>query len=697
MKFPVGLFVVLGFAITAFLIYAHVLGSGNVASTAGNVSRQDQTLSFVKTPSFVTEYDFVESEQSIFDPVEGVSHLLIDAQLNNTAEVPENYMRVVKKISSQAGLGVGSQIILVFDPSYQQLNLTHVDIIRDGRRSKWNKKLSIDVVRQSGLFYHDALQAYESAIVVLDGLKVGDIIDYGYVVSGKQSDFGGRFAVNIITDFGVPAERYTFRALWRGRVNFKKVGLAANIKRSSKNGVSVLEIPAQPLDTIAGKDPFFYSNADSAYFTLSDFGAWSDIGAWGEKLFQIGRSSAVAEIAQRIEANNKTVDEQIIAALRYVQEEIKYVAPKFGEGGYTPLPVEAAISEGVGDCKAKTLLFISLLNELGVEATPALVNTVNGLYLRDKIPSPTLFDHVIVGVPHQGDTLWLDPTIINQGGDLDNIAGVDFGFALPLTRRTHVLKKMSSFEPTPEPEIIAHEVIDLSDGAYAPGSLKATMTIRNRSADTFRSILNEIGEEYAKRHLYGVYAHFGSFEISNFEVNDDREKNIIQFSYNVTMDQPFYSEPERNRRTFTFSAHSITPILPDFGKATPADELIYTQHYSTIQHEITVKLTKTIPWDFSNYRTGIRNSAFSYEEEMRFAENTLTINRKLIPQKKYIQNDMYEPIFAEQKEMQNRLIYNIWAPLDKELEEQKSLVRHPSYVDVKDTIDMSAMRRESPH
>ena len=66
-------------------------------------------------------------------------------------------------------------------------------------------------------------------------------------------------------------------------------------------------------------------------------------------------------------------------ALALVQEKVRYLLIEMNGGGYRPTNADVTWSRRYGDCKAKTVLLIALLRELGVAARPVLVSMCTGI------------------------------------------------------------------------------------------------------------------------------------------------------------------------------------------------------------------------------------------------------------------------------------------------------------------------------
>lgn len=62
------------------------------------------------------------------------------------------------------------------------------------------------------------------------------------------------------------------------------------------------------------------------------------------------------------------------AALKLVQQDVRYIYIGLNGGNLSPATAEETWQRRYGDCKAKTVLLLALLRELGIEAEAVLVN-----------------------------------------------------------------------------------------------------------------------------------------------------------------------------------------------------------------------------------------------------------------------------------------------------------------------------------
>ena len=168
---------------------------------------------------------------------------------------------------------------------------------------------------------------------------------------------------------------------------------------------------------------------------VSNAAGWGDIvttfaGQYAEAA-KLAPDSPLKAEAARIRAQSKDPLVQAGLALALVQNQVRYLLLALDGGGYRPMPADTSWARRLGDCKAKTVLLIALLTELGIEARPVLVNSRFGDSLADALPRVTAFDHVIVEATIAGKRQWLNGT---EAGEtrLDRLRPPPFRWGLPL-------------------------------------------------------------------------------------------------------------------------------------------------------------------------------------------------------------------------------------------------------------------------
>src|SRR5271157_1960090 len=120
----------------------------------------------------------------------GYQYLLVDTQENTLEDTC--YSHVVYQIVTEAGVQNASDISVSYDPAYQTLYFHKINIIRG--KNTYDKLNALNfktIQRETDLdkFLYDGRL---SAILFLDDVRKGDIIEYSYSIKGGNPIFNGR-------------------------------------------------------------------------------------------------------------------------------------------------------------------------------------------------------------------------------------------------------------------------------------------------------------------------------------------------------------------------------------------------------------------------------------------------------------------------------------------------------------------------
>lgn len=140
---------------------------------------------------------------------------------------------------------------------------------------------------------------------------------------------------------------------------------------------------------------------------LSSFADWKQVGDWYYGL-QSERSKPTAAIkakAVELTLNARSREDKIRALYSYVATNIRYISLDFGIGRYQPHFAEEVLSNGYGDCKDKHTLLAALLEALGIQAYPVLIDSERKL--NTSVPALE-FDHLITAIPSGQEVTFLE-------------------------------------------------------------------------------------------------------------------------------------------------------------------------------------------------------------------------------------------------------------------------------------------------
>lgn len=144
--------------------------------------------------------------------------------------------------------------------------------------------------------------------------------------------------------------------------------------------------------------------------------SWQELGQWIYKLGK-GRDnlppSVCEEIQKRVE-DLSDEQERIEAVYSYMQERSRYVSIQLGLGGWQPFETRFVHEKGYGDCKALSFYTMNLLQCIGVEAKYTLIHAGPKPTRIDESFPANQFNHVILSIPQQKDTIWLECTSMEQ-------------------------------------------------------------------------------------------------------------------------------------------------------------------------------------------------------------------------------------------------------------------------------------------
>jgi hypothetical protein len=151
---------------------------------------------------------------------------------------------------------------------------------------------------------------------------------------------------------------------------------------------------------------------DFVYDSPGSFKSWVDFGNWQFQLLKEASDLPKAEKA-KIDRHIIGVDndmEKVEILYRMLQKVTRYVSINIETGGLKPYPASYVAQNKFGDCKALTNYFKTVLEHVGIPAYYTLIYANKVIRPIDKSFPSSQFNHVILCVPLNNDTLWLDCT-----------------------------------------------------------------------------------------------------------------------------------------------------------------------------------------------------------------------------------------------------------------------------------------------
>ena len=228
--------------------------------------------------------------------------------------------------------------------------------------------------------------------------------------------------------------------------------------------------------------------------TTGDFETWDKYGQWVYGI-QHGRQQLpdkTIEAIKQLTSSDTNTRQSIEKIYKYVQQNTRYVNISLGIGGFRPMPAKHVAETGFGDCKALTNFTRACLSATGIDAFYAEI--INNKYpdsLDLTFPSINQTNHVILAVPNQNDTIWLECT--NQNIPPGHISRTNTNRnALLVTPAGGRIAKTPRLG-YPENQVISS--LDFSINNQGQASGVARINFHGNSCDPFSGLLKKSEQE----------------------------------------------------------------------------------------------------------------------------------------------------------------------------------------------------------
>jgi len=143
-----------------------------------------------------------------------------------------------------------------------------------------------------------------------------------------------------------------------------------------------------------------------------DMTTWTDFGKFQNSL-NAGKDllpDNMVQMVNSLTANATDARDKVKILYNFLQKNTRYISIQLGLGGWQPFEASYVAKKGYGDCKALTNYMYSMLKAAGIRSNYTLVYAgAKKDVLMEDFPS-NRFNHVILCVPLQKDTMWLECT-----------------------------------------------------------------------------------------------------------------------------------------------------------------------------------------------------------------------------------------------------------------------------------------------
>ncbi len=492
-----------------------------------------------------------------------VQTLLDDNQSRLGPDGDAYFNRRIKKILKPEGLTGLTSFGQTWSPQTESVTFHWMRIIRDGKTIDLlgdGKKML--VLRRETDLERAMLDGRMSATQQLEGLQVGDVLDYAYTLTRKDPIAQGRSYDSEGLAFTGVAMRYRARvswpqndpARWRATPGFGPPTVSRSNGRTWLDyDVTEVSTPKAPVGA-----PMRFRRLGS--LEISSFQTWQEISTLMAphyaKAMELSKDSPIRAEARAIAASTPDPKARAFAALRLVEDKTRYFFIGLGEGGYVPARADETWERRFGDCKGKTVLLLALLKELKIQAEPALVSLGGGDGLNERLPSLGAFNHVIVRATIAGKVYYLDGTRTGDRSGLDSLRPPPHHWALPVRAAGSDLVAID-LPPLTVPSAESLVRFDASRGLDKPAPMTMTTRVSGEAANALRQMLARLPrQDFERSFRQSLSGSMSWVEVQSIDWKDDAEHDAFEISITGQADMDWRRNADLGVREFKVAGSS---------------------------------------------------------------------------------------------------------------------------------------------
>lgn len=383
------------------------------------------------------------------------------------------------KILQSSALQLGN-ISIAWNPRSDAPIVHEIRLFRDDQVIDVLKDSSFEILRREEQLEMAMLDGTLTAILRIPDLRVGDELEVNFTTFANDPTLGHNEAGLLVLTSNPSPGRYHLGLSW-DQGHKPNLKMTDDMMAALTTGERAIDFH---FDNPAGLSP--PKDAPARYqwqraVEYTDFADWAALSRHFAPLYEraatLDANSAIKREASRIAIAQRSPLDRASAALKLVQQDVRYIYVGLNSGNLTPAPADETWQRRYGDCKGKTALLLALLHELGIDAEAVLVNSSGADDgLDQRLPVPQYFDHVLVRAHIGGAVYWLDGTLPPVAPPSARPV-FPVNWVLPLTEPGSELEKLT-WQPAITPDEINLYEIDARAGFDEPARIVSTEIVR---------------------------------------------------------------------------------------------------------------------------------------------------------------------------------------------------------------------------
>ncbi|WP_426482505.1 hypothetical protein [Chryseobacterium sp. R2ACT005] len=372
------------------------------------------------------------------------------------------------------------------------------------------------------------------------------------------------------------------------------------------------------------------------YVDFATESSWKDLSNYIVPLYEeIFNSSSLKDFAPNlIEKLDAIADqgEKLQFAVEYVQNHIYYIFNADEMNGHKPQAPSVTYENKQGDCKAKSVLLKVILDYIGVDVSVVLVNFNTDYYIKYYLPSLLSFNHVVVKVNYKDQEYFIDATIRDEFGLIENRGFMYFMHYLEVKKD----QELQIRKPYQFPYFCIDEKVDFNVQGTV-GKFTLSTTYKGSRANAMRRYFKstnkrEIIDSWNSFLFYGL--NYSSdrngtdvrnvFKDATIDViSDDKRLNEVKIQYTAIIENPYYVDPQNNRFLMYFDRNVVKASARDFMHK----DLSFWHNFDTEKYEINLYTDQKIDTEekYTVQECTIANPYFDYKSRKKVSKNGASV------------------------------------------------------------------------
>lgn len=583
-------------------------------------SAAQNKVSKEEVPSWVTATSINYNQSNLDNDAED-GFVDLDFEMQVSVSLQTKYFKKAIKILTEAGVENSSEISVDFDPSYQKLAFHSIKIIRSNQIIDKLKGTKFKVVQQEKELDKHLYDGSLTAISFLEDVRAGDVIEYSYSLKGFNPIFNGKYFGSYTVQYSVPVYNLLYKLCIPANrvpdIKNKGTGIKPSVQQLNSETVYEWRLTQTKALHLPKHTPDWYD----AYPTImvTEFKSWKEVSDWAKILYpsNVEVSSSLQNKISEIEQKNTTAESKTLAALRFVQDEIRYTGIEAGENSHRPHKPDQIFNQRFGDCKDKSYLLCVMLRKMGIEADPVLISTEDRKAILNWLPSPGIFDHVTTRVKIGSDMYWFDPTISYQRGSIKTIAYPDYQCGLVISENTNGLSVIPFSD---KGTVSVNEIFDVPDMSGFAHLVVKTEYIGTYADNVRNDFKNNSKYEMLKKYKAYYTDYFKDIEADSIKFSDDESSGIAKTIEYYTIND-FWELKDGVKKA------SLAPFIINVALTKP-DEINRSTPYSLsfpINYKEEIEINLPEDWSVEESSDFIKTPALAFKYDYSFSGNRVVL------------------------------------------------------------------------